>query len=97
MAIPIGLPLLAEVLARRGIRAKLFRGADGLDELTTTGPSTVYDVEGGTAREWTFDPVEVGLPIGAPEDLRGETRRRRPRSPVRFWPARRARSATWSC
>ncbi len=68
---PRMLPLLAEVLARRGIRAKLFRGADGLDELTTTGTSTVYDVESGTSRESTFDPVEVGLPIGAPEDLRG--------------------------
>ena len=32
-------------------RAKLFRGEDGLDELTTTGLSTVYDVKGGTVRE----------------------------------------------
>ena len=31
------LPLMAEVLARRGVRAKVFRGEDGLDELTTTG------------------------------------------------------------
>ncbi len=31
------LPLMAEVLARRGTRATLFRGEDGLDELTTTG------------------------------------------------------------
>jgi len=68
---PRMLPLLAQVLARRGIRAKLFRGGDGLDELTTTGPSRVFDVEDGVARESTFDPVEVGLPIGAPEGLRG--------------------------
>ena len=39
------LPLMAEVLARRGVRAKLFRGEDGLDELTTTGISAVYDVQ----------------------------------------------------
>ena len=38
------MPLMAEVLARRGTRAMLFRGDDGLDELTTTGPSTVLDV-----------------------------------------------------
>ena len=38
------MPLMAEVLARRGTRAMLFRGDDGLDELTTTGPSTVFDV-----------------------------------------------------
>ena len=41
------LPLMAEVLARRGIRAKVFRGEDGLDELTTTGLSTVFDVRDG--------------------------------------------------
>ena len=34
---PRMLPLMAEVLARRGTRAMLFRGEDGLDELTTTG------------------------------------------------------------
>ena len=38
---------MAEVLARRGTRAKLFRGEDGLDELTTTGISTVFDVATG--------------------------------------------------
>ncbi|HEY5859051.1 MAG TPA: anthranilate phosphoribosyltransferase, partial [Actinomycetota bacterium] len=41
------MPLMAEVLARRGTRAMLFRGDDGLDELTTTGPSTVLDVADG--------------------------------------------------
>jgi len=45
------LPLMAEVLARRRIRAKLFRGEDGLDELTTTGISTVFDVKDGSLRE----------------------------------------------
>ena len=45
------LPLMAEVLARRGVRAKLFRGEDGLDELTTTGLSTVYEVKDGAVRE----------------------------------------------
>src|ERR671931_1089087 len=44
------LPLMAEVLARRGVRAKLFRGEDGLDELTTAGISTVFDVRGGSVR-----------------------------------------------
>ena len=35
-------PLIAGVLAARGIRALVFRGEDGLDELTTTGPSSGY-------------------------------------------------------
>ena len=33
-------PLVAGVLAKRGSRGLVFRGNDGLDELTTTGPST---------------------------------------------------------
>src|SRR5437764_5078570 len=35
------LPLVAEVLQGRGVRAMVFRSHDGLDELTTTGPSSV--------------------------------------------------------
>ena len=55
------LPLMAQVLARRGTRAKLFRGEDGLDELTTTGISTVYDVRDGEVRETHLDPTTLGL------------------------------------
>lgn len=65
------LPLMAEVLARRGVRAKLFRGEDGLDELTTTGMSTVYDVREGSVRETALDPAKVGLARAKPEDLAG--------------------------
>ena len=65
------LPLMAEVLARRGTRAMLFRGEDGLDELTTTGPSTVYDVRDGQVRERQLDPAELGLARAAVEDLQG--------------------------
>jgi anthranilate phosphoribosyltransferase len=65
------LPLMAEVLARRGIRAKLFRGEDGLDELTTTGISTVYDVKDGSVRETHLDPAKLGLKRAKPEDLLG--------------------------
>jgi anthranilate phosphoribosyltransferase len=68
---PRMLPLMAEVLARRGVRAKLFRGADGLDELTTTGPSTVFEVAGGQVAETTLDPDDVGLSRVSAEDLRG--------------------------
>lgn len=68
---PRMLPLMAEVLARRGVRAKLFRGADGLDELTTTGPSTVFEVADGGVGETTLDPDDVGLSKASAEDLRG--------------------------
>lgn len=65
------LPLVAEVLARRGIRARVFRGQDGLDELTTTGLSTVYEIDAGEVRERTLDPAELGLKRVAPADLAG--------------------------
>jgi anthranilate phosphoribosyltransferase len=65
------LPLMAEVLARRRVRAKLFRGEDGLDELTTTGISTVYDVKNGSVRETHLDPSKFGLPRAKPDDLAG--------------------------
>src|SRR5207302_5127765 len=64
-------PLMAEVLARRGIRAKLFRGEDGLDELTTTGISTVYDVRDGAVRETHLDPTSLGIPRASADDLKG--------------------------
>ena len=65
------LPLMAEVLARRGTRAKLFRGEDGLDELTTTGPSLVLDVRDGEVRESRLDPTAHGIARASKEDLRG--------------------------
>src|SRR5205823_10130510 len=68
---PRMLPLVAEVLARRGVRAMVFRGSDGLDELTTTGPSTVFRVEEGQLLEFELDPEEAGLPRADPEALQG--------------------------
>ncbi|HEY6565936.1 MAG TPA: anthranilate phosphoribosyltransferase [Actinomycetota bacterium] len=65
------LPLMAEVLARRGTRAKLFRGEDGLDELTTCGISTVFDVRDGQVRETHLDPTDLGLARAQVEDLQG--------------------------
>ncbi|HEV8564001.1 MAG TPA: anthranilate phosphoribosyltransferase [Actinomycetota bacterium] len=65
------LPLMAQVLARRGIRAKLFRGEDGLDELTTAGISTVYDVRDGDVRETHLDPSTLGLARASAQDLAG--------------------------
>ena len=65
------LPLMAEVLARRGTRAKLFRGEDGLDELTTTSPSMVLDVRDGEVRESRLDPAVHGIARATRNDLRG--------------------------
>jgi anthranilate phosphoribosyltransferase len=64
-------PLIAGVLARRGIDAWVFRGDDGLDELTTTTTSTVWTVHGGEVTTETVDPRALGLASASIEDLRG--------------------------
>jgi anthranilate phosphoribosyltransferase len=46
-------------------------GSDGLDEITTTGPSAVVALENGAIRHFTITPEEVGLPRARPEDLKG--------------------------
>ncbi|MEU5263673.1 anthranilate phosphoribosyltransferase [Amycolatopsis sp. NPDC021455] len=63
--------VLAEVFARRGTRALVVRGDDGLDEITTTTTSTVLVVAGGTVTERTLDPAELGIPRATADDLRG--------------------------
>jgi anthranilate phosphoribosyltransferase len=64
-------PVLAGVLARRGNSALVFRGQDGLDELTVTAPSTVWTAHAGTVTEEVFDPREIGIEFAPIEALRG--------------------------
>ena len=64
-------PVMAGVLAARGADALVFRGDDGLDELTTTGPSTVWVVSGGAVVEQSFDPSALGVARASLQDLRG--------------------------
>ena len=64
-------PLMAGVYARRGVAAWVFRGDDGLDELTTTTSSQVWVVDGGEVTPLAVTPEDVGLPRGRTEDLRG--------------------------
>ena len=65
-------PLMAGVFARRGVDAWVFRGDDGLDELTTTTTSHVWAVSGGEVTEFVVDPNDHGLGGGTAEGLRGK-------------------------
>jgi anthranilate phosphoribosyltransferase len=49
----------------------VFRGDDGLDELTTTATSQVWVVRDGRVERTSFDPRDVGLPLVPVEALRG--------------------------
>ena len=46
-------------------------GSDGLDEMTTTGPTFVAALENGAIRRFTVTPEEVGLPTVTLDELRG--------------------------
>jgi anthranilate phosphoribosyltransferase len=64
-------PLMAGVFARRGVDAWVFRGDDGLDELTTTTTSRIWTVTGGVVEEASIEPAGFGLGGGTAEGLRG--------------------------
>jgi anthranilate phosphoribosyltransferase len=71
---PALVPTLAEVLARLGARrAFVVHGAGGIDELSPAGPNVVCEVREGRVVERTIDPLELGVPRCAPEELRGGT------------------------
>jgi len=63
---------LTEALRELGSeRVWTVHGSDGLDEITTTGPTHVVALENGSIRRFTISPEEVGLPTSRPEDLKG--------------------------
>jgi anthranilate phosphoribosyltransferase len=70
VADPLMGPVLAGVYAARGAAALVFHGG-GLDELTTTGPSTVWIAADGVVSETSFDPAGLGLARSTLADLRG--------------------------
>ncbi len=68
-------PLITGVFRTRGATALVFRGDDGLDELTTTGHSRVWEVSRGDIHEHDLDPRDLGIPIADIGDLLGRRSR----------------------
>lgn len=64
-------PLITGVFRTRGATALVFRGDDGLDELTTTGHSHIWEVVRGDVHEHDLDPADLGIPRASLDDLRG--------------------------
>jgi len=63
---------LAEALSMLGLRrAMVVHGADGLDEITITGPTRIAEVREGTVRSYEVTPEEFGMTRGSIEDLSG--------------------------
>jgi len=64
-------PLFVGVYQTRGATALVFRGDDGLDELTTTGHSHIWEVARGAVTEHDLNPVELGIPLVSLDELIG--------------------------
>ncbi|GAB3584804.1 anthranilate phosphoribosyltransferase [Calidifontibacter terrae] len=64
-------PLVAGVFAERGQSAAVFRGDDGLDELTLSTTSSLWWVRDGEISEHVVDPTALGLEQAPLERLRG--------------------------
>jgi anthranilate phosphoribosyltransferase len=63
--------VMAGVFAQRGTSALVFRGTDGLDELSVAAPSRVWVVADGRVREDLVDPADLGIAAAGPDALRG--------------------------
>ncbi len=64
-------PLVVGVFQTRGATALVFRGDDGLDELTTTGHSHIWEVSRGAVVEHDLDPRDLGIARSEIADLLG--------------------------
>jgi len=64
-------PVMAEVMQAKKRTAFVFRGSDGLDELTTTGTSQLWLTTAGEIRQVNFDPAELGLAKTQVDELIG--------------------------
>jgi anthranilate phosphoribosyltransferase len=69
---PAAARLMAAALRDLGSEhALVVHGADGLDEITTTGPTLVLEVRGGEVHEQQVSPEDFGLARARLEDLAG--------------------------
>lgn len=65
------LAVVAGVFADRGTSAAVFRGDEGLDEMSIAGPTTVLWVRGGAVTELSVHPIDVGLDVSSIDSIKG--------------------------
>jgi anthranilate phosphoribosyltransferase len=64
--------LMAGALAELGLtRGFVVHGSDGLDEITTTGPTLAFEIDAGRVIRRDLGPNDFGVAVASPEDLRG--------------------------
>ena len=65
------MPIMADVLLDRGAEGFLFRGDDGIDEITLSTTTQIMQINGGAKKLETFDPRELGIAHAPIESLAG--------------------------
>jgi anthranilate phosphoribosyltransferase len=64
--------MLAQTASRLGTeRAYVVHGADGLDEISTTGPTICFQVEEGKVQKGMWSPQDFGVETASIDDLKG--------------------------
>jgi anthranilate phosphoribosyltransferase len=64
--------LIAGALAALGLhRGLVVHGSDGLDEITTTGPTLVFEIRDGLVERRTLEPGDFAVPVATAEQLKG--------------------------
>jgi anthranilate phosphoribosyltransferase len=64
--------LIAGALAKLGLRhGFVVHGSDGLDEITTTGPTLAFEIRDGRVERRTLEPADFAVPMASPADLKG--------------------------
>jgi len=66
-------PLVVGVFQTRGATALVYRGDDGIDKLTTTGHSHIWEISRGSVTEHDLDPLDLGIARAPIEALLGTT------------------------
>ncbi|MHB1110390.1 MAG: anthranilate phosphoribosyltransferase [Devosia sp.] len=64
-------PVAAALLANRAVSAWVVHGHDGLDEVSTTGPSFVAQIKNGNLTSFEVTPEQAGLPRATLADIKG--------------------------
>lgn len=90
-------PLIAAVFARQGVDALVFRGDDGLDELSVSTTSTVWTATTGRFVQERLDPRDLGIATAAQTRCAAATRPTTRAWSTPSWTASRAPSVTPSC
>jgi anthranilate phosphoribosyltransferase len=74
---PEAAELIANALAKLGLcRGFVVHGSDGLDEVTTTGPTLAFEIRDGAVERRTLEPTDFALPVASAADLKGGDRTR---------------------